>query len=114
LNGTLVVRDRRKDAFLIEYRDTKDQVQEANLYTRFKMIDPLSLYLALRYNLLDKAWVERIYGLEYQAQCWSIGFTLDDIAGTPDGTQHSELRYRVYFSLLGIGSLGHRPSWADL
>ena len=114
LNGTLVLRDRRKDAFLVEYRDTKDQVQEANFYTRFKVIDPLYLYLALRYNLLDKAWVERIYGLEYQAQCWSIGFTLDDIAATPDGTQHSELRYRVYFSLLGIGSLGHRPSWADL
>jgi len=113
LNGTLVLRDQRRDGVQIEYRNTKDQIDELNLYARVKTIDPLYLYGAFRYNLLDNSWVERIYGLEYQAQCWSVGFILDDIEGTPDGTQQSELRFRVYFSLLGIGSLGHMPSWTD-
>jgi LPS-assembly protein len=114
LNGTLVVRDRRKDAIQVEYRNTQDQIEGLNLYARVKTIDPLYLYGAFRYNLLDNWWIERIYGLEYRAQCWSLGFVLDDIAGTPDGTQKSELRFRLYFSLLGIGSIGHMPSWADL
>jgi lipopolysaccharide assembly outer membrane protein LptD (OstA) len=113
LNGTLVIRDERKDGIQIEYRNTQDQIEAVNLYARVKTIDPLYLYGAFRYNLLDNSWVERIYGIEYQAQCWSLGLVLDDIAGTPDGTQQSELRFRVYFSLLGVGSLGHRPSWAD-
>jgi LPS-assembly protein len=113
LNGTVVLRDQRNDAIEIEYRNTKDQIHEANLYTRVKTIDPLYLYVALRYNLLDKAWVEQIYGLEYQAQCWSAGFTIDNIAASPDGTQQSELKAEVYFSLLGVGALGHRPSWAN-
>jgi hypothetical protein len=114
LNGTVVLRDQRRDALQIEYRDTKDQIQEANLYTRIKTIDPLYLYVALRYNLLYKAWVEQIYGVEYQAQCWSTGITVDNIAASPDGTQESELKVEFYFSLLGVGGLGHRPSWANL
>jgi lipopolysaccharide assembly outer membrane protein LptD (OstA) len=113
LNGTLVARDRRRDGIQIEYRNTQDQIEALNFYARVKTIDPLYLYGALRYNLLDNSWVERIYGIEYQAQCWSLGVVVDDIAGTADGTQQSELRVRVYFSLLGIGSLGHRPSWAE-
>jgi lipopolysaccharide assembly outer membrane protein LptD (OstA) len=113
LNGTLVVRDQRKDSILVEYRNTKDQIEELNVYARIKMIDAFSVYGAFRYNLLDNLWVESIYGLEYQAQCWSAGFDLDDIAATPDGTQRSELKFRLYVSLLGVGSLGHRPSWAD-
>ena len=114
LNGTLILRDQRRDAIQVEYRNTKDQIEALNLYARIKTIEPLYLYGAFRYNLLDNSWVERIYGLEYQHQCWSVGFMIDDIAATPDGTQQSEIRYRFYFSLLGVGSLGHRPSWADL
>ena len=75
LNGTVVLRDQRRDALQIEYRDTKDQIEEVNLYARIKTIDPLYLYGALRYNLLYNAWVEKIYGIEYQAQCWSTGIT---------------------------------------
>jgi len=113
LNGTLVVRDQRRDAIQVEYRNTKDQIEELNVYAGIRMIDAFSVYGAFRYNLLDDLWVESIYGLEYQAQCWSVGFSLHDIAGTPDGTQQSELKFRFYLSLLGVGSLGHRPSWAD-
>jgi hypothetical protein len=63
---------------------------------------------------LDNQWVERIYGAEYQSQCWSVGLTVDDIAGTPDGVQQAEVKVTFYFSLLGLGSLGNRPSWANL
>jgi lipopolysaccharide assembly outer membrane protein LptD (OstA) len=114
LNGAVLVRDNRNDAIQVEYRNTEDQIQALNLYTRIKIIEPLSVYVALRYNLLDNLWVERIYGAEYQSQCWSMGLMVDDIAGTPDGVQRDEVKVTFYFNLLGLGGLGHRPSWADL
>jgi len=114
LNGTVLVRDNRNDAIQVEYRNTEDQIQALNLYGRVKIIEPLSVYVAFRYNLLDNLWVERIYGAEYQSQCWSMGLTVDDIVGTPDGVQRDELKVTFYFSLLGLGSLGNRPSWANL
>jgi LPS-assembly protein len=114
LDGTVLFKDSRNDALQIEYRNTQDQIQALNLYSRLKIIEPLSVYVALRYNLLDSLWVEQIYGAEYQSQCWSLGVTVDNIAGTPDGVQQAEVKVTVYFSLLGLGSLGNRPSWANL
>jgi LPS-assembly protein len=114
LNGTLLLRDTRNDAIQIEYRNTQDQIQALNLYSRIKIIEALHVFLAFRYNLLDNAWVERIYGAEYKSQCWSAGLTVDDIARSPDGLQKGEVKVIFYFSLLGLGSLGHPPWWAYL
>jgi len=53
--------------------------------------------------------VENIYGIEYQAQCWTAGVTVEVDQGSPDGTQKRETRFQVYFTLLGLGDVGHRP-----
>jgi hypothetical protein len=58
--------------------------------------------------------VENIYGAEYQAQCWTLGLTIEDINRSPDGTQKKELKFQVYFNLLGIGSLGQKPYFMTL
>jgi LPS-assembly protein len=109
LNALINVKDRRNDALQIQYRFTKDNVQEINLDTRVKTIPPLYVFYSIRYNLLEKTRVESIYGAEYQAQCWTLGLVVDDRNGSPDGTQKKELKFQVYFTLLGIGSMGLKP-----
>jgi LPS-assembly protein len=109
LNALVNVKDRRNDALQIQYRFTKDNVQELNLDTRLKTISPLYVFFSIRYNLLEKTRVESIYGAEYQAQCWTLGVIVDDRNRSPDGTQEKEMKFQVYFTLLGIGSMGHKP-----
>ncbi len=109
LNGLVKLKDLRDDAFQAEYRFTKDNIQELNLYTKVKTIDPLYLYGSIRYNLLEKWRVESDYGAVFQTQCWSLGLLIEDINQSPDGTQKKELRVEVFVTLFGIGSLGHKP-----
>jgi lipopolysaccharide assembly outer membrane protein LptD (OstA) len=79
-----------------------------------KTIDPLYLYGGVRYNILEKTGVESIVGAEYQAQCWTLGLTIDNKNQSPDGTQKRELKFQVYFNLLGMGSTGHKPYFMTL
>jgi len=109
LNFLVDVRDRRNDAVRVQYRYTKDNIREANLYTRIKVIPAISLYGSILYNLLEHWWVESIFAAEYQTQCWTFGLSIDDKNSSPDGTQQKELRFQLYFNLLGFGSMGRRP-----
>jgi LPS-assembly protein len=109
LNFLIHVRDRRDDAVQVQYRDTRGNVKAINLDARVKTIASLYLFGSFRYNLLERTGVENIYGAEYQAQCWTAGFAIEDINRSPDGTQRKELKYQVYFNLLNLGSMGHRP-----
>jgi hypothetical protein len=74
-----------------------------------RTIDPLYLYGGIRYNILEKWRVENLYGLEYRAQCWTLGVLIEDKNRSPDGTQEKEVKFQVYFNLLGLGSMGHKP-----
>ena len=109
LDGLMKVKDFRDDAFQVEYRYTRDKIQQLNLYTKVKTIDPLYLFGSVRYNLLDKWRVESDYGALFQTQCWTLGILVEDINQSPDGTQKKELKVQAFVTLLGIGSLGHRP-----
>jgi LPS-assembly protein len=114
LNALVNLKDRRNDAVQIEYRYTKDNIKEVNLYTRIKTINPLYLYGAIRYNLLEKWRVENIYGAEYQGQCWTLGVAIEDRNRSPDGTQGKETKFQIYFNLLGIGSVGQKSFFMAL
>jgi LPS-assembly protein len=109
LNGLINVKDRRNDALQIQYRYTKDSTKEINFDARVKTISPLYIFGSLRYNLLDNWRVESIYGAELQAQCWMLGFVVEDWGRSPDGTQKKELKFQLYFTLLNFGSVGHKP-----
>lgn len=113
-NGLLDLRDRRNDGLHLEYLYTKDQVQEANLYARFRTIDPLYLSGGIRYNILENTPVETYAGGFYQAQCWSLGLTYNYIYASPNGLQPRDQRYWVHVSLLGIGAIGHKPFYMEL
>ena len=114
LNALIRVRDKRDDAISAQYRFTRDNLKGINLLARVRTIKPLYVYGASYYNLLDKMWVENIYGVEYRAQCWTLGVTVEDKNRSPDGSQKKELKFQVYFNLLGIGSIGHKSSFINL
>jgi len=114
LNASIRVRDQRDDAILAQYRFTKDNLKGINLLARVRTIKSLYVYGASYYNLLEKAWVENIYGAEYRAQCWTLGVTVEDKNRSPDGSQKKELKFQVYFNLLGIGSIGHKSAFINL
>jgi LPS-assembly protein len=113
-NALIRAKDRRNDALWVEYRYNKDNIHAINLHTRIRTIDPLYLYGGIRYNILEKTRVENIYGLEYKAQCWTLGLLVEDKNRSPDGTQQKELKFQLYFNLLGIGSVGHKPLMMNL
>jgi LPS-assembly protein len=108
LNALIHIKDQRNDAVMAQYRFTEKNIQGVNLFARVRTVEPLYVYGATYYNLLDKWRVENIYGAEYQAQCWTLGVTVEDINGSPDGTQKKELKFQVYLNLLGVGSVGHK------
>jgi lipopolysaccharide assembly outer membrane protein LptD (OstA) len=103
------VQDRRTDTFQVQYRYTRDSTDEINFYTRLRTIKSLYISGSMRYNLLEKMKVENVYGVEYQAQCWALSLSIADKNRSPDGTQKKEMKFQVYISLLGVGSVGYKP-----
>ncbi|MDI7259682.1 MAG: LPS assembly protein LptD [Thermodesulfobacteriota bacterium] len=113
-NALINVKDDRDDALQVQYRYAQRNIKEINAGARIKTISPLYLYGSMRYNLKDHWKVENIYGAEYQAQCWTLGLTVEDRGRSPDGIQRRELKFQVYLNLLGLGSLGKRPFYMSL
>jgi LPS-assembly protein len=108
-NASISVKNKRNDAVYAQYRYAQRNINEVNAGARIKTIPSLYLYGSARYNLKDHWKVENIYGAEYQAQCWTLGLTVEDKGRSPDGTQRKELKFQVYLNLLGLGSLGKKP-----
>ncbi len=106
LNFLIRVKDRRNDVVYIQFRDTRGSVREINLSARVKTIDPLYLFGAFYYNLLEGTWVQMIFGAEYQAQCWTAGFALTGKNESPNGLQKKEVKFQLYVNLLNLGSVG--------
>jgi LPS-assembly protein len=116
VDGVITLRDRRNDALHVEYHRTKNKlnpqndIEAINLIGRVKTINPLYLHGSIRYNLQDSTWIEKIVGLEYQAQCWVLGVVVEEKGSTTTSTNSSERTAKVYLTLLGLGSVGNRPS----
>jgi LPS-assembly protein len=110
INFAVLAKDRRNDAVQVQYRDTRGTAREVNVDARVKAIGPLYFFGSFYYNLLAGRWVQAVFGAEYQAQCWSVGFSVEDINGTPDGTQKRRQKYYFYVNLLNIGASGREPA----
>jgi LPS-assembly protein len=108
VNGLISVRDRRNDAILFEYLETKDQIKQANVFARIKVVEGFHVYGGIRYNLLYNTAVENDYGAEYQAQCWTLGVLVQDIKPSPDGSVKGEWKFQFYLNLLNLGAVGHK------
>jgi LPS-assembly protein len=114
MNFLINVKDRRNDAVQIQYRYTKDEVSQINLSTRVKTIDPVYIYWGASYDLLNQYMVATIVGAEYQAQCWSLGFATEYLGQPPAGNRQGDWKFKVYFTLLNLGTAGSRPYFMTL
>jgi lipopolysaccharide assembly outer membrane protein LptD (OstA) len=126
MNFLINVKDRRNDVVRFQYLytkgnareinldNTKGSVSAINLDARVKTIDPLYLFGGVRYDVLNRYMVAGIGGAEYQAQCWSLGFSVEYFGQSPLSTQQSETKFRVYFTLLNLGAAGKRPYFMNL
>ncbi len=113
-NFLIQAKDRRDDVVQIQYRNTRGQDEQINMNGRIKTVNPLYLYGGFYFNLMERTWVQMIYGAEYQSQCWSVGCFVTDKNRSPDGTQRREWKFSFYFTLLNIGSGGKRPYFMNL
>jgi lipopolysaccharide assembly outer membrane protein LptD (OstA) len=113
-NVSVIAKDRRNDAVSVQYRTTRKTNEQINFDARVKTIAPLYLFGSYYYNLLDRIRVQGVFGAEYQAQCWSAGFVYEDINRSRDRTQREDKKFHVYFSLLNIGSVGHKSYFMGL
>jgi hypothetical protein len=76
-----------------------------------KTIAPVYLFGAFLYNLVDHWRVLSVYGVEYQAQCWSSGIAVEQWGRSPNGIQSSETKVQVYLTLLNISSIGKKSPY---
>jgi LPS-assembly protein len=108
LNFLINIKDRRNDLVQIQYRDTRGSVREININARVKTIEPLYVFGAFYYNLLEGRWVQIIFGAEYQTQCWSAGFVLTSKNEFTNAlrTLSKEVKFQFYVNLLNLGSVG--------
>jgi lipopolysaccharide assembly outer membrane protein LptD (OstA) len=130
LNGLTTLRDGRNDALQIEYLKTKNvtievfdlntqsilavppagSIETLNFIARLRTIGSFYFFGGMRYDLQANQWTEKIYGSEYQAQCWTLGVAVEDKAASTTSFNQSELTLQVYLNLLGLGATGGRPS----
>jgi LPS-assembly protein len=103
LDTSLRFADTRGDHLAIQYRHTQDVVGEIDGELAIRIIEPLDLYFAYRYNLLDRVRIETVYGLDYRHQCWEVSLRVHDINRQPDLSQRSEVAVMVYLTLTGLG-----------
>ena len=102
-------KDLRDDVVQIQYLYTKDRTQGINFDARVRTISPLYVFGSYRYDLSNHWRVATIYGAEYQSQCWSLGFAVENWGRSPTGTQQKEVKVQLYVNLLNLGSVGHKP-----
>jgi LPS-assembly protein len=109
--ASVVAKDKREDALVVGYYFTKGNIKGVNVDLRLRVLPPLFIYGGIRYDLLDSYRVENIYGIEYRAQCWTAGLTVEDINRSPDGVQQKEVRYQFYINLMGLATRGQMPTF---
>ena len=114
VNFEVGAKDRRSDTVTVGYASTRSTSDAITLGARVKTISPLYLFGSYYYDLFNKIWILWMFGAEYQTQCWSAGFLLEDINRSLDYTRKRELKFNFYFNLLNIGSAGKRPYYMKL
>ncbi|MBW2559724.1 MAG: LPS-assembly protein LptD [Deltaproteobacteria bacterium] len=98
INSSVRISDPREDSLTVQYRYTKNSVEEINLSLKAKATKTLDLMYTLRKDELDRKTLETTYALNYHKQCWSVEVSYSH---SPDDTS-----YMFIFSLYGLGKVG--------
>ena len=95
-NYDMTVSDNRGDAATVGYRYTRDALEEVNLVLKAALTSEITAGYMLKRNLLGRSTVESVYGVKYRKQCWILEVNVSN--------HEEDLRFMVYFSLMGMGS----------
>ena len=107
-NGLARLSDDRGDSMTVEYRFTKNELEQINLWSQLRLWDWGDLFASYRYDLLNDLRVETRAGLTYRAQCWNVMFSVADVNRSPNRSREREVKFNMSISLVGLGSFGGR------
>ncbi len=96
--------DPRGDSLSLEHRLDTGVSEQVNGGVRIKVSPSFAATYAMRYSRFDQKPLTKIYGVDYQKQCWGVNVTYSEtpaVAGNP-----AEKKILVMFNLLGLGSFG--------
>ena len=96
--------DRRGDAFGVEYRFSRDEVETINLDFKVRLQEWLDLFSTYHYNIFEERRIQSVYGLDFRAKCWGIRLSVEDKKG--DARVEDEIDFRIQVTLTGLGSVG--------
>ncbi len=98
-NAKMSLSDNRDDRLSVEYRYTRDSIESITADLSLKITDYLTAYGGYERNILDDKRIKTSVGIEYQAQCWSLGIGCTD---EPD-----DRKYEFSINLYGLGEVGN-------
>ena len=98
LNAYLSGSDNRGDTFGLDYRFTRDRIEQLNAYVRLKITEWFFLVGSNKRSLEGNRTIETGVGVQMLFQCWGVEVKFEK--------QENETRFQVMFELLGIGKAG--------
>jgi LPS-assembly protein len=113
-NVSAALSDKRGDGLGLEYRYSRDEVENINASLNVRIRHWLDLFGTYSYNIREKRRIFTIFGLDFRAKCWGLRVSIEDIKQSPltvmDGTLtrlvEDEINFRVQVTLTGVGSVG--------
>ncbi len=97
-NSYLMGRDPRGDFFSLDYRYTRDRVEQLNAFVRFKVTENFFLLGNVKRTLKGDATIETGAGAQLQFQCWGMLMKYEEL--------EDDDRFMVLFDLAGVGYAG--------
>jgi len=103
--NTLVrFQDRRGDFIRVEYRFSKDWIEEIDTQAGLELSKDVGVFFQNRHAQHDDRSLETIFGFDYHPQCWGTILSYRTRPGTEG--RDSEKKVMVEFYLQGIGKVG--------
>ncbi len=96
--------DRRGDFLRLEYRFSKDRLEEIDTHAKLKIFNDFGIFFKNRHNRHENRTLETIFGFDYYPQCW--GTTLSWRIRPATEGRDRETKFLIEFYLKGIGKVG--------
>jgi LPS-assembly protein len=105
-NGLAKFSDSRGDSASVEYRFSRDELEEINFYSQIKLWEWAELFGSYRYDLFNDLRFDTVGGVTFRAKCWNVTFSVEDRNRSFDRTRDEEIKLNLSISIEGLGSVG--------
>ncbi|OHB29389.1 MAG: hypothetical protein A2X84_01405 [Desulfuromonadaceae bacterium GWC2_58_13] len=96
-NARSGLQDEEGNGLSVNYRYVRDSNEYFAGTAELAWLEPIYLGYQHRYDFTDRITLEKLFALEYRAQCWSVFLTLRD--------RLEDKEYMLTFALSGIGNV---------